>query len=782
MSSTPTQRDDQDPTHDFTQVFKRELEVIGRRKLTDDANDLNAPARHVGLPDFAAHSGEKPYGEVFEKIVDELHANQSAWDAWIAAGEETSGNTPEANNPADDKGKTWTRAERKAASGLTGLALSGGGIRSATFNLGVVQLLKRCGLFKCFDYLSTVSGGGYLGACLSSSLATGNKRLFEHRPGEPESLVFRHLRNNARYLAPDGFMDYLRIPAVLLRGILVNLLALGSAVAVLAAGYAECLRWFQVNMATPGAAAPRWWLVAAGFGGLFALGTILYVFLSDKFADWLERNECGFKARNISEAIFTWVLLGAIVSALVMLQPRILAWLPRGNLLQWLAGAGASLAGFGAFADKLGLSLEKFYHKAGMTAALLSGAIVLYLAFAYSTLTIVEHGATWSAWTAGIGIFTALFLLFGWNINLTGMHNFYRDRLSCAYVVAEEGSMAPSANGPMRLDATDLYADAKIIHNDCLKLSDLAETTGPYHIVNTAINLRQQTEKFQKGRKADNFIFSPLHVGAPIVGYCETKELEKQNAHVNLATAMAVSGAAAAPNMGRATNRFVAIILTMFNIRLNYWLRSPRTVCLGGTKGLRRLTDRGLVQFAWEVLGLLKPTDRLVNLSDGGHFDNSGLYELLRRECRFIILGDGECDREFRFEALAEVTRMALIDFGITILFDGLDEIREGQRSYAVGTIYYTKNRIGKLLYLKSNLSGDYNLESTLSETAYVSSPLRDDNRFYNRSTYIANYRAAHPEFPHESTSDQFFDEVQFECYRALGYEVASRALVRPSA
>ena len=54
--------------------------------------------------------------------------------------------------------------------GLVGLALSGGGIRSATFHLGVIQALAKHGLLKTVDYLSTVSGGGYIGSCLSSLL------------------------------------------------------------------------------------------------------------------------------------------------------------------------------------------------------------------------------------------------------------------------------------------------------------------------------------------------------------------------------------------------------------------------------------------------------------------------------------------------------------------------------------------------------------------------------------------------------------------------------------
>src|SRR5262245_26719650 len=114
--------------------------------------------------------------------------------------------------------------------GLMGLALSGGGIRSATFNLGVVQALNQRGMLRHVDYVSTVSGGGYLGACLSSVLNHAQPRLDELPFGEHskgrERKALRYLRNNSNYLAPGGLLDLVRIPALLLRGILLNFLVL----------------------------------------------------------------------------------------------------------------------------------------------------------------------------------------------------------------------------------------------------------------------------------------------------------------------------------------------------------------------------------------------------------------------------------------------------------------------------------------------------------------------------------------------------------------------------
>jgi len=115
--------------------------------------------------------------------------------------------------------------------GLVGLTLSGGGIRSSTFSLGVLQSLARVGVFKRFDFMSTVSGGGYTGSMLSSLLRdkgdagpTGDDFPLAKPDGEEEPGSLQHLRNGSNYLNPGGLLNTLRLPAVVLRGLLLNLL------------------------------------------------------------------------------------------------------------------------------------------------------------------------------------------------------------------------------------------------------------------------------------------------------------------------------------------------------------------------------------------------------------------------------------------------------------------------------------------------------------------------------------------------------------------------------
>jgi hypothetical protein len=173
--------------------------------------------------------------------------------------------------------------------------------------------------------------------------------------------------------------------------------------------------------------------------------------------------------------------------------------------------------------------------------------------------------------------------------------------------------------------------------------------------------------------------------------------------------------------------------------------------------------------FLREMVSRLDEKHRLVNLSDGGHIENMAAIELLRRRCRYIIIGDGEADPQLHFAGLATLMRYAQIDLGIRIDIN-LDSIRLRKSTeeneaggvsgahWALGTISYPASdghgppETGYLLYLKSSFTGD-------------------------ESEVIREYRHRNPDFPHQSTADQFFDEDQFEAYRALGQHIAEGAL-----
>jgi hypothetical protein len=333
-----------------------------------------------------------------------------------------------------------------------------------------------------------------------------------------------------------------------------------------------------------------------------------------------------------------------------------------------------------------------------------------------------------------------LFNLFFVDVNVTSPHGFYRDRLSRVFIFK-------------------VGKDGAIVSNDGQKVSDLNRpgTGGPYHLINAVLNLHGSKDPDLRGRNSDFFLFSKRYVGSPRTGYCETTDLERYDSHFNLGTAMAISGAAAAPNMGHTTVRSLVFIMTLLNLRLGYWLPNPAVVRNGSwIKRLLLMSGAGPSHLLRESIGGLDMRGSRVNVSDGGHLENLAIYELLRRRCSYIVSVDGGADPTHRFGDLVELIRFAKIDMGIKIDIDLSDLEKDGnglsRKHWALGTIRYGGNQTGQLLYIKASLTGDENL-------------------------YVQDYAEQNPQFPHQSTTNQFFTETQFEAYRALGYHAASRAI-----
>jgi hypothetical protein len=218
-----------------------------------------------------------------------------------------------------------------------------------------------------------------------------------------------------------------------------------------------------------------------------------------------------------------------------------------------------------------------------------------------------------------------------------------------------------------------------------------------------------------------------------------------------LGQAVAVSGAAANPNMGYNTSPLVAFLLTMFNVRLGWWFPNP-----GRNRWHLRGLRFSLYYMIKELFGLADETNLFLNVSDGGHFENLGIYELVRRRCKVIIASDAECDEFLQFGSLGNLVRVCETDFGAKIDIDvGSIRQQKNGKSLAhctVGKITYRNGSLGWLIYLKSSITGDEDVG-------------------------VAQYRSVHSSFPHESTADQFYTESQFESYRRLGYHVVRHAL-----
>jgi len=353
------------------------------------------------------------------------------------------------------------------------------------------------------------------------------------------------------------------------------------------------------------------------------------------------------------------------------------------------------------------------------------------------------------------------------DINEFSLHNFYKNRLVRCYLGATNPKRAP--NPFTGFDERD------DIHLSFFKPSK--GHTGPYHIINTTLNLSSGQDLAWQERKAASFIFTPSfsgydlkrtpdHENAPEAGApakptrsslrsCAYRKTEQYGfpGGIPIGTAMAISGAAADPNQGFNTSPTVAFLMTVFDVRLGWWLGNPRR----DDKSKLQSPVFGLAALISELLGSANDSSNFVSLSDGGHFDNMGLYELVRRRCRYIIVCDAEQDPQYQFGGLGMAIRKCRIDFGAEIEIDPSQLVPtvSGHRSgahCAVGTIHYADDNTGVLLYIKSSLTGD-------------------------EPEDLMEYSASHRDFPHETTADQWFAESQFESYRKLGYHAVDNAL-----
>ncbi|MDX2285850.1 MAG: patatin-like phospholipase family protein [Bacteroidia bacterium] len=450
----------------------------------------------------------------------------------------------------------------------------------------------------------------------------------------------------------------------------------------------------------------------------------------------------------------------------------------------------------------------------------LSLSVLLFIALAFSS--IARHLA-WQSQLEGryahyplllLGASAGLFLLLGLfiNSNKLSLHYFYRDRLTEAFL---------RTDGRIRRALSDRQGMPQInLRNDeNLRLRDLgwrrlsveearlvsAEThpayrfeadgavwaphaRGPYHLFVTALNLQGTNELVRKSMKSEHFIFSRDYIGSASTGYVRSDVY--RGGTTKLARAMAISGAAVNSGMGFSTFFAQSFITTLLNLRLGYWMENPwfyRNNCNeqpvadpmkrrmmqlqgwqpGRAPEMMRFDPKRPFTF-WpyyllrEILGRTAANRRMINLSDGGHTgDNLGLLPLLARRCRMLIVCDFEEDPQFTFASFNHAVRMAYIEEHIAIQIDlkplapekpDPKRMMPSGHPVAMGDIRYPDGSRGKLIYIKSALPAS------------------------GLPVNVFNYANVHPEFPHQPTADQYFDDAQFEAYRALGFMLGGQA------
>ena len=276
----------------------------------------------------------------------------------------------------------------------------------------------------------------------------------------------------------------------------------------------------------------------------------------------------------------------------------------------------------------------------------------------------------------------------------------------------------------------------------------------PLHVINTALNLTSGEKLAWQQRKAESFTVSPLHSGSFYVGYRDSKEYGGKDG-ISIGTAVAISGAAASPNQGYHSSPAMAFILTILNVRLGSWLGNPG---LAGRNTYDNAHPRtNLEPLAWELTGTTNDQCPLVYLSDGGHFENLGLYEMVLRRCRFIVVSDGGCDPKYSFEDLGNAIRKIRTDLGVPI-----DIEYDDMHPRSAGSTL-TKGRYVTTARIRYSAIDDTDKDGWL---VYIKPGLYE-GEYFPKDVY--NYATESLDFPHETTADQFFSESQFESYRALG-------------
>jgi len=375
--------------------------------------------------------------------------------------------------------------------------------------------------------------------------------------------------------------------------------------------------------------------------------------------------------------------------------------------------------------------------------------------------------------------FLIIGLLLAWrvDINKFSLYMMYRNRLVRAYLGASSKDRRPHP-----FTAFDPKDDPRL---EELLQPDGNKVQRPYHIINAALNLVKGKELAWQTRKAAGFVFTPAFCGyempnmpssggpqatqdaargcfRPTASYgAQRARTSDEDEGTKLGMAVAVSGAAVSPSMGYHSSPPLAFLMTIFNVRLGRWCPNPRS----STKWRHSSPRIGLFCLIAELFGLTDADANYVYLSDGGHFENLGIYELVRRRCRLIVVVDAGADGKMNFDDLGNAIRKCYTDLRIEIDIDvgRIERVRKtgfSQAHCVAGTILYGKADCGApdgtLLYIKPSLTG----------TEFAD---------------VLNYRKTDPSFPHQPTADQWFDETQFESYRSLGYGIGTVALNEPA-
>jgi hypothetical protein len=685
------------------------------------------------------------------------------------------------------------------------ICCSGGGIRAAAFALGGMQALGRReagkpSWYEDVDLVTAVSGGSYMAgsfAIVDHELSpTQRAEALPYAPGSPED---NRLRAHTRYLVEDPRIATIGLLSILY-GLLLNLSPILATIYI----SAKVLGWllFKLGILTHG---PSTWFVhhLAVYGivavALAASGVLLFAVerLHDVYHSPRE------PLTDFARAWAIRLLISAAVFALVFVAvPEVLRLLSTSRVdlkpgaVSWGAQLGSFVATTGALVALVKGSVGKFKAKL-QTSAGTSGTVATYTKRALRWLApwagsaiavglLISALLTWTIgaaydglqWSEGVFMLVAAVVVLVWqaltDINRNSIHPFYKERLSSAFAIrrvdadhAEEIRYAR----PIRL--SEFGGDAA--HSE-------AAPRRPELVVCAAVNTDEEGV-VPAGRGCAPFTFSSHRIGISSgtmfdgekAGANDDLMLPTQDyeeaAGIRLMTlpaAVAVSGAAVSPAMGRMTRAPLRLLLGLANVRLGLWLPNPRIsnlppAPLPNEKSPWRLVrwqlhQPGMLSLLRELLGRTGLRGRWIYVTDGGHYENLGLVEALRRGATEIIVFDASGDAPHSWSAFGQAVETARADLGVQIDLDPtpMTPPSDGRTPTLVveGSCTYPDGVQARLVLCKLAMPKDV--------------PASWD---------VAAWASSHKTFPHDSTAQQLYGDREFEAYRRLGELGGERAL-----
>jgi hypothetical protein len=497
-----------------------------------------------------------------------------------------------------------------------------------------------------------------------------------------------------------------------------------------------------------------------------------------------------------------------------------------------LAGIGAQLAHLlssKTTAQELGRA-RKFLSKLGKAARLgiayvaaaLIGPLLFFAIFTLAVaagLSEAPAGGGVDLAVTGLGLLILLLFAFFYrfaDLTTWSLNPYYKRRLSTAFSLKRISEPNLDEEERDRVEALTPAAPQRdvgiAVERDFDELVPISMTAlrggedsaWPTLLICAAANV-SDSGATPPGRHVTSFTFSATTAGGPLVGAVRTWELEnafesreeafpdvstdaaedgssllpqsarkRRRRDLTLPAAMAISGAAISPSMGKMTRRPLTFLMALANIRLGVWVPNPRWVgALEQDEKLRKRYVRPRPFYLLcELLGRNRIGSKYLYVTDGGHYENLGLVELLRRGCTEIYCLDasGVGQDGAEFETLGEAIALARSELGVEIEFDTARLARDPSQMTPDEKTHIAKRDVvtARIAYPP----GEDGTVPSDGKLIYVRNAMTDAAPWDVRAHHEVD-----PRFPNNPTVDQLYTDQKFEAYRVLGARAAERAV-----